>query len=261
MRECKNWQDTKKRDGITNQIDIKIQYSILKFVKENFISIISLCISCMTLVIYIRANNISQFNTDMQYKLNLANLNMNVSEDDGIMSCKIVNSGGNIKEATLIPHMYLELRCCPEYTTITKSYAIEISDFFGKKVLDGVYWTTEKIYNIEENGWTVNIDQDRMNQALSLLFKIQNNVELPYITSELSLCFEIKYIDFVGNSHIEWYYADYFNGGLLQYINKDFVLPLEQYSNAKRIHMDEILENDNVIAIISKEYEKVLSIN
>lgn len=109
-RKYKKRKYTKNNNNV-NQKDTKaLDTNYLNFVKENFISIISLCISCITLIIYIRANNISQSNIDMQYKLNSANLNMNVSYDDEIMSCKIINSGGNIQEATLTPHIYLELR-------------------------------------------------------------------------------------------------------------------------------------------------------
>lgn len=243
-----NQKDTKARDK-----------NFLNFVKENFISIMSLCISCITLIIYIRANNLSQSNIDMQYKLNSINLNMNVSYDDEIMSCKIINSGGNIQEATLTPHIYLELRYCPEYARIEKSHAIEISDFFSDKFMEGVYWTPVKTYNVEESGWTLDIDQDKMNQALELLFRIQGNLEMPNIASQLSLCFEIRYTDFAGNSHEGWYYADYFNGGLLKYMDKNFYLSLDQYLDAKSIHMEEAYGNDSIIDIITKDYEEVLS--
>lgn len=247
------------KNNIVNKKDTKVRdIKFLNFVKGNFISIISLCISCITLIIYIKANSISQSNIDMQYKLNSANLNMNVLYDDEIMSCKIINSGGNIQEATLTPHIYLELRYCPEYAKIKKSHAIEISDFFSDKIMEGVYWTPVKTYNVEESGWTLDINQDKMNRALALLFKIQENLEMLYIASQLSLCFEIRYIDFVGNFHEEWYYANYSNGGLLEYMDKNFYLPLDQYLDAKSIHMEEVYGNDNIIDIITKDYEEVL---
>lgn len=125
--------------------------------------------------------------------------------------------------------------------------------------MEGLYWTSVKTYNIEENGWTLDIDQDKMNRDLELLFKIQENLGMPYIASQLSLCFEIRHTDFAGNSHEEWYYADYFNGGLLKYMDENFYLPLNKYLDAKSIHMEEVYGNDSIIDIITKDYEKVLS--
>lgn len=245
--------NNKGNSGLSNQS------FMINLIKRNIISIISLCISIVTLAVYIIGNHISKSNIDMQYALNLPNLNMNVSTDDNLLSCKITNNGGNIREAYLVPHMFFELRYCPNFE-ILDSQIIEINDFFRKKFSDelDLYWDSRMAYNIDDNGWMINIDQDELNESYTLLFTIQKKVNINFVTSELSLCFEIRYTDFTGVNHEEWYYADY-TLGTLTLIDEDFNIPKEKYLNAKSIDIEDVKDNDAIITQLAEDYKEAFS--
>lgn len=228
---------------------------------DTCIGILSFVVSVTTLFIYIQGNHISRKSLDMQYKMNSLNLNMTVSEEHNNnkrnMVCKIVNDAGNIHEAILTPYMYLELRHCPN-CKLRKSFAIRIHDFFSEKAATNLYWSDQKCYNIKDNSWTIIIDKNRFGKAMSGLLKIQAEVQEDYIFSNLSLCIKIQYVDFMENSHIEWFYVDYMSG-VVKSIEKRFSIPLETYVSAPSVDLQDIdLSNDVNIKKLARKFKMEL---
>lgn len=82
---------------------------------------------------------------------------------------------------------------------------------------------------------------------------MQEIVDMDDIRSELSLCFEIRYVDFTGISHVEWYYADYFTGGILLHIDENFQTPLQIYTNAERVDMND-LDDESLLSSVAIDF-------
>jgi hypothetical protein len=122
---------------------------------ERFFSGVNLGLSLIAIVISVLALFISWSQVDLEYRLNLPNLNMDVelflNEDtnEEILKYQIINNGGNIREATIIPHMYLTYICSPDFgAEYESSYAIELNDFFAPHYKNGIYYSSVIPYNL-----------------------------------------------------------------------------------------------------------------
>lgn len=157
----------KKNAGLKNTDKDEFKYRKVEFAMNIF----SVFISLIALFISINSNIISNFQADMEYKANLPNFNMSVDySDPEQLQCDVVNDGGNIREATIFPHMYFEMRICPNYV-IKKSYAVEISDFFANRIL-GLYISDPIVnYDANQKKWNLHIDDTKMKKDFLFFLK------------------------------------------------------------------------------------------
>ena len=73
------------------------------------------------------------------------------------------------------------------------------------------------------------------------------------------MCFEIKYVDFTGKKHWELYIVDY-DEGILHCLNENYNTPLEVYTTARSINLDNqnYSQRDAIIQQLAEEFERTL---
>lgn len=219
---------------------------------------IGLLLTGITIVVYIFGNHYSKKNNDIQYMLNLPSFNLDISKDDKDNKlCHIRNEGGRIKEATLIPHMYLSTT---NYK-INSHYSIEIKDFFGEKMLtEDIYlYSAKQVFDTKNNGWDVCIDRKKEAEGLSFLKEIGEKIVSSNLLYSLDLCFEIEYVDFADKKHTEWYFANY-DEGILHCLNENYHTPLDVYTTDRNINLDSLnySQRDAIIQQLAEEFERNL---
>ena len=234
---------------------------------ERFFSGVNLGLSLIAIVISVLALFISWSQVDLEYRLNLPNLNMDVelflNEDtnEEILKYQIINNGGNIREATIIPHMYLTYICSPDFgAEYESSYAIELNDFFAPHYKNGIYYSSVIPYNVKENSWIFDINKSRINEGLDLLHLVGEPFSESGTMFCLDLCLEISYFDVKGNQHVDWYnasselfydlseaYSYSPQTSQLRHINKDSLPSLQVYKNAIGLNMADFIKDGEII--------------
>ncbi len=250
-RKLKNRFNVKKE----KRKEEKKKHGKCKVTKKVKKIIIGVVIPVASVVIYFFANWYSKESNKIQYMLNLPSFNINVSKDDkDNILCHVGNEGGSIKEATLTPHMYLSMN---NYK-IDSKYTVEIKDFFGEKILteDLYLYSAQQNFKTKTNGWDIFIDSKKEKGAYSSLFNIGEKIVSQNLLVRLDLCFEIKYVDFMGENHEEWYWVDY-NESSIHCLNESYSTPLEVYKTDRSINLDD-LESNDIIRELAKEFESNL---
>lgn len=251
-KKKKNRLHNEKR-GRRNEKEKKNKRNMKRKVK---VFIIGTLLPVITVVIYFFNNCYSRENNNMQYMLNLPSFNINVSKDDKDNKlCHISNKGGSIKEATLTPHMYFSMT---NYK-VGSHYTIEIKDFFGERMLTEDLYLYSVEQNLKNNGWDILIDRKKEKEGYSFLFDIGERIASQNILISLDLCFEIKYVDFMGEKHEEWYIANY-DDGSIHCLNENYHVPLEVYTTDRSINFDNLnySKRDDIVKKLSKEFESNL---
>lgn len=242
---------------------------------QTWFSAISLIVAIAAIVISIITSN-SQI--DLEYIQSLPNLSvdakMSTDSDTGEewLICQIINDGGNIREAELTPHLYLQYMRMPQLVETTKKrIVLEITDVFsGGHYLDskGKRYLPDAItYNAQEHSWFLEVKKDRLNEALDLLFLIgdplrEYPLEEDYLWADVTICFEVSYIDIRGEKQEEWYYASEVLDLIqkesessvsfqMRRVDKNSIVPLHVYHSASQ--RDKWLEMGEDLALERNE--------
>lgn len=225
---------------------------------QTWFSAISLIVAIAALAISIITSN-SQI--DLEYIQSLPNLSVDVkmSTDSNtgkeLLMCQIINDGGNIREAELTPHLYVEFMRMPQVgETTEKRIVLEITDVFRNGVyLDSIgerHMPKPITYNAQEHSWFLEVNKDRISESLDMLFLMieqlrEGPLEDDYLWASVVICFEVSYIDIRGEKQEEWYLASDIQNLIkensesslsfqLRRMDNNSHIPLKVYQNASR---------------------------